>query len=315
MKRWRHAKDRVVGDASRKILVGPPGDLPARRLQRHRRHRLRILMATAAWSIQTPAQLQLVGPSQAGKSVWINKLLSDDERVFDVAFKQIWYASPYARSRDADYVALLYEACQKSGKRLHTGDTLPTAEQMRQVFPHDPVLFIADDLLCFEDCASLTELSSMHAHHQAISCIYVVQNPFQRTKKLDLTTVSRNLTGRVLFYQTNDYNIYSLLNSRIFPEKKHFISGCMEGARQLGYSYVFLNTHPRCKLPRRYLAYTAILKQERESNGGSPLFFDLETGSNRPAPAVDSQHSRQQSKQDHVGKQKNKKTGQNQSHD
>ena len=239
-------------------------------------------MATAAWSIQTPAQLQLVGPSQAGKSAWISKLLSDDERVFDVSFKQIWYASPYAHSRDADYVALLYEACRKSGKRLHTSDTIPSAEQMRQVYPTDPMLFIADDLLCFDHCASLIELSSMHAHHQQISCIYVVQNPFQRTKKLDLTTISRNLTGRVLFYQTNDYNIYSLLNVRIFPEKKHFISACMEGARQLGFPYIFLNTHPRCKLPRRFLAYTAILKQEREANGGSPLFFDLETGSNRP---------------------------------
>lgn len=236
-------------------------------------------MGKPAWVIRTPAQIQLVGPSQSGKSTFLKKLLEEDDNIFDVAFSQIWYASPYAESQDTVFTDELRTICASRNRRLFTSENVPNVEEVRDQYPEGAVLLILDDLLSFEKLDHLVDLSSIHAHHRNISCLYALQNPFQQTKKVDLLTVSRNLTGRIIFDSRNDMSVFRTLNSRIFPERRHFIIQCLKEAKKLGYPYIFLNTHPQSELERRYICYTGILSREKSGNGGSPYFFDLERGS------------------------------------
>jgi len=252
--------------------------------------------ADPSWRIMTPAQLQLVGPSQCGKSTFLKKLLGPDGAdVFDINFKQIWYASPGADTVDAAYVNELREVCDKAGKSLRTSADLPTVGRVKGAYPQDDVLVVLDDVTCFKKSDSLSSLSSYGAHHCGLTVVYCLQNPFQQSRNVDLITVSRNLTGRFIFWQLADWAQYGLINQRVFPDRRNFLAECLAESKERGLNYVFVNIHPRSKLPRRYMCYTGLLVSERaqfSTAGKSPLFFDLDgVEGEAPAPASSSSSS------------------------
>lgn len=229
------------------------------------------------WQIATPAQIQFIGPSQCGKSTRVLQLLEDDGAIFDRAFRQVIYAAP-AVKKDSPFVNQLRSLCVKKNKHLLLSDTVPRPEEIRRHFADDHVLLILDDLMCFPSLAGLTELSSMHAHHSLITCVYCLQNPYQKSKKTDLTTLTRNCTGRFIFFQTNDWRLYGILNGTLFPDRKGFLTESLLEAKQQGYNYIFVNTHSFTNIPRRFMCYTALFQEERKRFGGQPLFFDLQSG-------------------------------------
>lgn len=226
------------------------------------------------WQIKTPARLELIGPSEAGKSTLLLKLVEDDS-VWEKPFQCIMYCAPMLNDRDS-YLEQLRKACGSS-KTLYIQEEIPSLDQVQASAAGKPVLVILDDLLGFhEGKEAMQALMTMHSHHFNISCAFTVQNPFAKTKHLDLTTMSRNLTGRFIFYQVNDWYVYKLLNSRLFPDHKSFLLQCLNEAKsKFGYPYVFVNLHSFSDLPRRYICYTGMFKNEREKFGDSPVFFDL----------------------------------------
>lgn len=224
-------------------------------------------------TIQTPAQLQLVGPSQCGKSTKILQIVECDTRLFDKPFHRVIYAAPNVDQREA-YVNQLKDICQAGGKSLQVASSIPPSEEIASSSSNHTLL-ILDDLTCFPDLSALPQLSSMSAHHDGFSVIYCLQNPFQRSGKFDLTTVSRNLTGRFVFYQTNDWRLYSLLNGALFPDQRGYLADCLIRAKEEGLNYVFINTHSHSHIPRRYMCYTALLPGENPNSDTSPIFFDL----------------------------------------
>jgi len=225
------------------------------------------------WRISTPARIELVGPSQGGKSTLVLKLLQDDG-VWDSAFRKVIYAAPTLEDRE-EYLESLKTACEETQKTLLALDKIPELGEILDFGQNAPVLLILDDLLGFRDAQSVKDMVTLHSHHRKISCLFCVQNPFLKSSKLDLTTLSRNLTGRFILYQLNDWIVYRMIHSRLFPEKKNFLLRCLETSRnKYDLNYVFINTSIYEGVPRRYMVYTALL--ERDRYGGSPLFFDLE---------------------------------------
>ncbi len=226
------------------------------------------------WHIQVPARIELLGPSQAGKSTILLKLV-EDESVWQKPLKKVMYIAPLLSDREA-YLAELQEKCRKTEKKLSVQDEIPTAEEIDSFGEGNPSLLIVDDVLSFKDPSGLKDLMVMFSHHLQISVVFCVQTPFFKNAKLDLTTISRNLTGRFVLYQINDWLQYQLVSARLFPEKKSFLLDCLTEAKsKYGLNYVYCNVHCFSTLPRRYMVYTGLFNQERARFGDSLLFFDL----------------------------------------
>lgn len=225
-----------------------------------------------AWRIKLPCQIQFLGPTQSGKSTKILELVEQSDRVFERPVHQFVYVAPGALKEDCTYVQKLYDIVNRAGKKLHVLDRLPTVVEVVETFPQGDRLLIVDDLTSLPNLDGLTELSGYYSHHANVSLVYSLQNPYQRTSKCDLTTTSRNLTGRFVFFQLADFRLYGILNSQIFPDRKNFIVKCLERAKEEKCNYIFINTHPQVRLERRKICYTALF---RENSNDLPVFYDL----------------------------------------
>ncbi len=153
-------------------------------------------------------------------------------------------------------------------------DTIPDMNEIKKITSGDRVLLVVDDLLGFrKQSAALTDLVTMHSHHQGISCIFACQNPFVRSKDVDLVTLTRQLTGRFLLESRNDMYMFRLLNYRLFPDRPGFLRHCLQKAQEYGQRYVYINSDPQTEVPRRYMVYTCLFADERRHN--SPVFLDM----------------------------------------
>ena len=214
--------------------------------------------------------------SHSGKTDVVLKLIGDSS-VWDINFKYVIYCAPLI-NEEPKLAEKLYNIC--ADKHLLLLDKIPSIEEINAFRRNEHCLLCLDDVTLFKEDNRefLQKLVLLYSHHNLISCIYCVQNPYLQSKKtIDLVSLSRNLTARIVLYQINDYYIYNLMSSRIFPGKKHFLTHCLQIAKEkYKLNYVVLNVNSFSDIPRRYICYTGIFKEEREKHHGSPLFFDLE---------------------------------------
>lgn len=209
--------------------------------------------------------------------------MANDGRVFDTAFTSVVYVAPKTTLSES-YVAKLSAACARAGKTLEKCDALPSRDEIRDICRGKKVLLICDDLnaMSHDETRGLTALSCMVSHHEDLSLIFIVQNPFRTdSRSPDLVSVARNVTGRFIFYQLCDLRLYQTLNAQLFPRHPGFLDDCLEKAKAKKIRYVFVNTDCNSGLPRRYRTYTALLPSDRAGlahDVKTPLFFDLEQG-------------------------------------
>ena len=239
--------------------------------------------ATAAdWRLHHPARLELIGPSGCGKSETMLKLAADDS-VWTLeeedgrsgpVFRDLIYCAPSLDDRE-DFLRRLSLVAERGGKRLRCHQDLLDAESIKAWSGGRPVLYLVDDMPSLSDCSGLNSLVSMDSRHLGISCVFAMQTPFIKRRGLDMPFFTRNMTGRFIFYQRADYRLYTTLNARLFPDKKNWLLGCLNYAREkLGSNYIYIDNHPRPKLPRRFMTMTNIFSGERGADG-SPVFFDM----------------------------------------
>ena len=239
------------------------------------------------WRIKTPAFIQVVGPSQSGKSTLIRRLIADDS-VWDCPFNAVFYCAPDDIS-DEQRQALRRAVGADKHLTTQTGNRrLPDLSELTTAAASGgggALLFIVDDLLGFDQNLNLMKaLATAHSHHHRLSCVYSIQNPYAKHSGLDLPTLSRNATGHFILYQVSDWRVYSLINGRLFPDRPGFLlRKLLESQEKYQLPYVFVHTHPRGQLPRRYMCRTAMFEDERRF--GSPLIFDTEE--DRTAAAAD----------------------------
>lgn len=230
------------------------------------------------WQIKSPARVELLGPSETGKSTIVLRLIEDDS-VWDSPFTHVVYCAPFF-DVGGPYARALRNACG-SRKRLRLLDSIPDVDDLLAwAGTRHPILLVLDDLLAFGNKDGVKErlnnLMTLHSHHHRISVVLCLQNPFVRARHLDLITLGRNCTALFVLYQVSDYNLLRNLNTRIFPERKNFLVKCLETARdKYGCPYVFVNLHPFGDVERRYICYTNIFADERRRFSNSPVFFDL----------------------------------------
>jgi hypothetical protein len=229
------------------------------------------------WRLTSPGRYACIGPSHSGKSELVIKIVSRPHIWVDRP-KQVIYCAPYLDDRQ-EYISRLRTEVEKSGAALNTLETIPTAGEVQNILgSSEPSILILDDIMSFDLNLQkrLVQLMVMESHHKNLTVILCQQNPFAPGK--EFVTCNRNLTGRFILYQLNDWRGIVNINNIMFPGKKNFLPSCLTEAKEaLNCNYIFVNSFPFSELKRRHTCYTCLFEEERpHANKNEPLFFDTE---------------------------------------
>jgi hypothetical protein len=281
------------------------------------------------WRFKHPARIQVVGPSCSGKSELLLKLLGE-AACWKPPPSHVIYVAPNLDSR-MDYLKRLDEALTPTRGNLITLDTIPNGDDINHLIGRDMhiskresnrrkeeeeededkreyaedddsqtnarrcgpprAVVVIDDLLVAnkEGIRKVERMMVLSSHHNDFSVVLCVQNSFHS----DLVTINRNLTARILLYQLNDWREINNLNANIFPGYRGFLTYCLTFAKDnYDCNYIIINVDPFSNIPRNFICYTRIFKNERvkhvqsEKNpadviSSSPVFFDLYDGKHK----------------------------------
>lgn len=167
----------------------------------------------------------VVGPSQAGKTTFVENLIKCRDVIFDEAPRKVhWFTG-------SDYNT------DSSAIQVYHGlpDTFDT------VNPHDMV--ILDDLMMESETSSLvSNLFTREVHHKPCTVIMMTQNLYSGGQQN--RTRSLNSQYIVLFKSPRDLTQVSCLGKQMFPHKPGFLVQVYEDAVNIRpHSYLFLDLH------------------------------------------------------------------------
>ena len=167
---------------------------------------LLLLLLMAAGVIEVPARLMLIGPSHSGKSTLIAKLIQHRSEVFhQPPPERVIYCNAVLDGREAYLTQLreLVAASDRSGggsESLWITDTVPAIDEVKSFSENRPLLLVVDDVLGqpADNTSHLVPLFTLHSHLSNVSVIVATQTAFLQNQKLDLVTLTRQVTTTTL---------------------------------------------------------------------------------------------------------------------
>jgi len=153
------------------------------------------------WKLHSPGRYALVGPSHSGKSELVLKIISNPT-IWNDRPAEIIYAAPKLNDRQ-NYLERLERACQSTKGAFRCIDSLP--DDFGAVSGYRKSLLIIDDVMAFskEELKKIVNLMIMDSHHYDVTVLVCQQSPFPPGQ--EFVTCNRNLTGRFLTFQLNDW--------------------------------------------------------------------------------------------------------------
>ena len=171
--------------------------------------------------LQHPFRLVLNGPSEAGKTEWIRKLIQHrDEMIYPPPEKIIWCYGEWQ-----PIYALLPEVEFVDGLNF-------------EPHPGRRQLIVLDDLMMSSN-KSVAELFIKGSHHRDISVIYVMQNLFQ--KGGENRTISLNASYMVLFKNPRDASQIRHLSYQMYPKNPKYLQEAYADATRQPYGYFLID--------------------------------------------------------------------------
>ena len=175
--------------------------------------------------LKHPFSMCVSGPSQAGKTRWVMKLLGRLGSMFTVVPKRVVYC---------------YGVWQPLFQHLPTyvnlHEGLPDIEELKSF--QGPQLIVLDDMM--EECSKSPTLNAMftkYVHHYSMSVIFLVQNLFYNNTK----TARVNTNYLVLFKSPADKLQVSTLARQLYPNKSRLFLKAYEDATTEPYSYLLVD--------------------------------------------------------------------------
>lgn len=166
----------------------------------------------------------VAGPSRAGKSVWIHKLIANADVMIDPKPERIVYC--YSEWQD---LFTTYNNVE-----FHHG--IIDIEQLNKNVRN---LVIVDDLVSALD-QRMEDIFTKHSHHRNISIIFITQNLFQ--SNAHMRTMSRSASYIVVFKNARDVNQISYLARQMFPAKRgNFVTEAFMDATSVPFGYLFID--------------------------------------------------------------------------
>lgn len=166
----------------------------------------------------------VAGPSRAGKSFWVHKLLANIEKMIQPNIEKVYYCFSEWQP--------LYETYKNV--EFHQG--IIDIEQVNKSIKN---LIIIDDLLS-DINQKVEDIFTKHSHHRNMSVIFITQNLFHGNKHM--RTISLNASYIVLFKNPRDVNQIGFLARQMFPPKQsQFLQEAFRDATAIPYGYLFID--------------------------------------------------------------------------
>jgi septin family protein len=168
----------------------------------------------------------VAGPTKAGKTVFVKKLIENKERIINQDIYKIWWFYSEAQP--------LYHSLSSDVNFVHG---LPDYKMLKSE-KNEPQLIVLDDLMQeAKNNAFLTKLFTRGCHHWNISVIQIVQNAF-----FDGLRTSRiNTDYLVLFKNPADQLNVSVIARQLFPRNTRYFLESYADATAEPHGYLFID--------------------------------------------------------------------------
>ena len=230
-----------------------------------------ITVSKTFCKIVTPSRLLVAGPSLAGKSTFLKKLVEFREEIYDQQFQRIIYCSPHCWTQN-EYL----ESLRKQFPNLELSSELPCLDALNIIIDGTHKLILIDDfMLAFNQSPHAFKLLTIHSHHLQISVVVTSHNLFASSKFQK--TLTRNFSEIVLLYARSDKLSLRTLGIQMFPETPRILLKAMawiEKQEDIDLRYLLLDVSPLTHLPYNMVLRTNIFPV----NGVlAPVFFIPQT--------------------------------------
>ena len=167
----------------------------------------------------------IAGPSRAGKSTFIAKLIRFHKEMIKPTPKKIYYCY-------SEWQPLYESACFKAVEFHERAIDASTLDG------NINNLVIYDDLLT--ECGENIEMMfTKYSHHRNASVIFITQNMFHNSKHL--RTMSLNTSYLVMFKNPRDVNQIMYLSTQMYGKKSNFLIEAFNDATSVPFGYLFLD--------------------------------------------------------------------------
>lgn len=181
--------------------------------------------------------LLVVGPSQSGKTVFVEQILTRDRIVYETNKPRriLWY---YSQWQDR------YEALKSAiGKDIKFFRGLPTfQEDLREIDPKYNNVIIFDDLMAEAIESPIVSRLFTQGRHRNASVILLLQNMFPKGKFN--TDISRNAQYMALFRSPSDRKQIGIVAERMFDKNRQRFMTAYYHETERPYGYIFVDNKP-----------------------------------------------------------------------
>lgn len=182
--------------------------------------------------LKTPFSLIAGGPSNSGKTTFVNNLLLNQDRLIDHPFDYIYWFYGQVPPKNELFLKLT---------NLQAVKGIPDSFDN---FIHEGQkgAIVLDDLM--EQCTNnslITDFFTKKSHHQDVSVIFITQNLFHKGK--ERITFMKNATYLVIFNAPLDSSEAFALARRIMPRKPKIFMDIYAHAVEKPHGYLFIDGH------------------------------------------------------------------------
>ena len=176
----------------------------------------------------------VAGPSKAGKSVFVSKLVRFvHELVQEPPVEILWCYSEYQPA----YLELAHLV-----PNLHLIEGLPNIEALKQDTKRHKLIIFDDMMDRFKKDPTLVTLFIKGCHHWNLSCIHIVQNLYFE----GLRTARLNANYLVLFKNPSDQQQMAILARQMFPKQSYKFMEAFQDATSQPYTYLLVDLTQQC---------------------------------------------------------------------
>lgn len=175
-----------------------------------------------------PFTCMVAGPTKAGKTVFVVKLLENKDYIINQDIDKIWWF--YTENQSA------YKNIKNTNVKFVEG--LPDWKFLNSCKENESQLVVLDDLMHeTKNDSAVTKLFTRGCHHRNISVIHIVQNVFFE----GLRTSRINTDYLVLFKNPADQLQVSIIARQLFPRKTKYFLEAYADATQNPHGYLFVD--------------------------------------------------------------------------
>lgn len=205
-----------------------------------------------------PKNILVVGSTQAGKSYFVNKLLTQYKEMFTPAVNKIIYCYTVWQDKFDDL-----ETCL--GDMIEFRTDIPTKEELMEIWKKtrgETILVLDDKMGNLSDNATgkaVVEIVCVLCHHCHISCIITLQNMYHASKAV--REIGLNSQYICLFKNNRSVQQVKTLASQTMPTQIPFFMASYDLATAENYGYLIVDL--TANVDKQYKLKTRIFPQDQ----------------------------------------------------